>query len=232
MLWNVLFLLFSPWYLLLGRLLRDDRDRQILLLHQQLLIVQRRVGKRLSLSRGEKLTLVLGSLGMKTRQLLDSLVLIKPATLVGWHREIVRRHWTFPAGRRPGRPLISEEARRLVIRIARDNPRMGYTKLAGEMRKLGCAGFGRSTVARILQGTRPHSQATPRWRPELAAVPVPLRSVHLGQRLLHRHHGHAADLLPRLLPGDWHPADPPLGCLPLSGRSLGIATVPKPLRGQ
>jgi len=152
MLWNVLLLLFSPWYLLLSRLLRDDRDRQILLLHQQLLIAQRRAGKRFCLSRGEKLTLVLGSLGMKTRQLLDSLVLVKPATLVGWHREIVRRHWTtFRAGRRPGRPPISEEARRLLVRIARDNPRMGYTKLAGEMRKLGYADFGRSTVARILK---------------------------------------------------------------------------------
>ena len=151
MLWNVLLLLFSPWYLLLSRLLRDDRDRQILLLHQQLLIAQRRAGKRFCLSRGEKLTLVVGSLGMKTRQLLDSLVLIKPATLVGWHREIVRRHWTFRAGRRPGRPPISEEARRLLIRIARDNPGMGYTKLAGEMRKLGYADFGRSTVARILK---------------------------------------------------------------------------------
>ena len=151
MFWNVLFLLFSPWYLLLGRLLRDDRDRQILLLHQQLLIAQRRVGKRLSLSRGEKLTLVLGSLGMKTRQLLDSLVLIKPTTLVGWHREIVRRHWTFRSRPHRGRPPISEEAKALLIRIARDNPRMGYTKLAGEMRKLGYAGFGRSTVARILK---------------------------------------------------------------------------------
>jgi len=181
MLWNVLLLLFSPWYLLLSRLLRDDRDRQILLLHQQLLIAQRRAGKRFCLSQGEKLTLLLGSLGMKTRRLLDSLVLIKPATLVGWHREIVRRHWTFRAGRRPGRPPIPEEARRLLIRIARDNPRMGYTKLAGEMRKLGYAGFGRSTVVRILQATRPHSQATPRWRPELASVPAPLRALHLGQ---------------------------------------------------
>ena len=151
MLWNLCLLLFSPWYLLLGRLLRDDRDRQILLLHQQLLIAQRRVGKQLSLSRGEKLSLVLSSLGMKTRQLLDSLVLIKPTTLVGWHREIVRRHWTFRSRPRPGRPPISEEAKALLIRIARDNPRMGYTKLAGEMRKLGYAGFWRSTVARILK---------------------------------------------------------------------------------
>jgi hypothetical protein len=63
MVWNVLLLLFSPWYLLLGRLLRDDRDRQILLLHQQLLIAQRRLGKRPCLRRGEKLALVLGSLG-------------------------------------------------------------------------------------------------------------------------------------------------------------------------
>jgi len=175
MLWNLLFLLFSPWYLLLSRLLRDDRDRQILLLHQQLLIAQRRAGKRCCLSRGEKLTLVLGSLGMKTRQLLDSLVLIKPATLVGWHREIVRRHWTFRAGRRPGRPPISEEARTLLIRIARDNPRMGYTKLAGEMRKLGYAGFGRSTVARILK----QHGLTPKGR----------RSVGLGWLQFLRHYG-------------------------------------------
>ena len=151
MVWNVLLLLFSPWYLLLGRLLRDDRDRQILLLHQQLLIAQRRLGKRPCLRRGEKLALVLGSLGMKTRQLLDSLVLIKPTTVVGWHREIVRRHWTFRSRPRPGRPPISQQAKALLVRIARDNPRMGYTKLAGEMRKLGYAGFGRSTVARILR---------------------------------------------------------------------------------
>jgi len=100
---------------------------------------------------------------------------------VGWHREIVRRHWTFRAGRRPGRPPISEEARRLLIRIARDNPRMGYTKLAGEVRKLGYADFGRSTVARILKQHGLTPQATPRWRPELDSVPAPLRALHLGQ---------------------------------------------------
>ncbi len=88
---------------------------------------------------------------MKRQQLLSSLLVVKPATLIGWHRQIVRRHWTFRPKRKPGRPRADPEAEWLVLRIARENIDWGYTRIAGEVRKLGFAGLGRSTVERILR---------------------------------------------------------------------------------
>ena len=78
-------------------------------------------------------------------------MIVKPETLVRWHREIVRRHWRLRSRRRPGRPPVDPEAQRLVLRLARENPRRGYTKIAGEMRKLGFRRLGRTTVRRILR---------------------------------------------------------------------------------
>jgi putative transposase len=132
-------------------LLRDDRDRQVLALRQQVLILQRQLGKRPRLSRAEKLALLLACVRMKQTELLDCLMIVKPATLIGWHRQIVRRHWTFHPRRRPGRPRTDPQGEALVVRLARENTGWGCGKLAGEMRKLGFARFGRSTVQRILE---------------------------------------------------------------------------------
>ncbi len=51
------------------------------------------------------------------------LVLVKPATVVAWHRQRFRRHWTRLShqGRRPGRPRIGRELRRLIRKMAADN---------------------------------------------------------------------------------------------------------------
>jgi hypothetical protein len=51
-----------------------------------------------------------------------------PDTFLGWHRQLVRKRWTY-AGRRPGRPAVSEEIRELVLRLARENPRWGYKRI-------------------------------------------------------------------------------------------------------
>ena len=107
-----------------------------------------------------RLALPLTCSRMKKQQLLDCLMIVKPATLAGWHRQIVRRHWTFKQKRRPGRPRVEPEADRLVVQIARENLRWGYTKIAGEVRKLGFPTIGRATVERILKrhglAPRPH----------------------------------------------------------------------------
>jgi len=151
MFWHLLLILLSPLTTLCLRVLRDHRDREILALRQQVLILQRRLAKRPRLNRSERLALLLTFWGMKRRQLLASLMIVKPTTIVGWHRQIVRRHWTFRCKRKPGRPRIDPEAEHLVLRLARQNPHWGYTKIAGEVRKLGFTGLGRSTVARILK---------------------------------------------------------------------------------
>jgi len=78
-------------------------------------------------------------------------MVVRPATLIGWHRQIVRRHWTFKHQRRSGRPRTDPQAEQLVLRLVRENAGWGCGKIAGEMRKLGFARFGRSTVQRILE---------------------------------------------------------------------------------
>lgn len=54
-----------------------------------------------------------------------------------WHRELVRRKWTFRRRNHGGRPKLDDEIEVLIVRIARENPRMGYDKIQGELLKLG-----------------------------------------------------------------------------------------------
>jgi putative transposase len=90
---------------------------------------------------------------------------VRPDTLLHWHRELVRRRWTY-AGRRPGRPAVTDELRELVLRLARENSRWGYQRIVGELAGLGvqvCA----TTVAKILRqaGVPPAgARARPCWR--------------------------------------------------------------------
>jgi transposase InsO family protein len=74
---------------------------------------------------------------------------VRPDTLLGWHRRLVRRRWTY-ARRRPGRPPVSEEIRALVLRLARENPRWGYQRIVGELAGVG-VGVSATTVAKVLR---------------------------------------------------------------------------------
>ena len=151
MFWHLILVLFSPVYLVFALVFRDDRARLVVALYQQVLVLQRQLGKQPSLVKGERLALVLSGLLVGKTKLAEALMIVKPETLVRWHRAIVRRHWRLLSTRKPGRPPeITPETEQLVLRIARENRWMGYGKIAGEMRKLGFSRFGRTSVKRIL----------------------------------------------------------------------------------
>ena len=65
-------------------------------------------------------------------------LLFSPATLLRWHRELVRRHWSaFRLRPRRGRWPVPDEVLQLILRLARENPRWGDRRMQGELLKLG-----------------------------------------------------------------------------------------------
>jgi hypothetical protein len=92
-------------------------------------------------------------------------LIVTSQTLLRWHRELVRRKWTQPR-RAAGRPPAERRVRELVLRFARENPRWGYPRIAGELLKLGLR-VSPSTVGRILlaNGLGPAPRRSgPTWR--------------------------------------------------------------------
>jgi len=125
------------------RLAPDEKDLQIALLHQQLRALERKTNTKPRLSSPEKLMIValVTRLQRQTRQwqqrVREALVLVQPDTVLKWHRELVRRKWAFRQPDCGVRPRPDPDIETLIIRIARENPRMGYDKIQGELLKLG-----------------------------------------------------------------------------------------------
>src|SRR5918995_1595519 len=134
-------MLLAVFYFLLRRLVAlagaaEDRhnDIEILVLRHQLAVLQRRVG-RPRLRRRDRL--FMAALSRVLPRPRWSSFLVSPQTLLRWHRELVRRKWTFRRRSTGGRPPISEAVRDLILRMGRENPRWGCIRIRGELAKLG-----------------------------------------------------------------------------------------------
>jgi len=91
----------------------------------------------------------------------DALVIVKPATVVGWHRRAFRAFWTWKSRHRSGRPGIAPDVRRHVRRMVASNPTWGAPRIHGEVLKLGID-ISQRTVSRLMPRRRnPPSQT---WR--------------------------------------------------------------------
>ena len=96
-----------------------------------------------------------------------ALIIVKPETVVTWHRKGFRLFWRWRSRRRGGRPNVNEELRKLIRRMADENPRWGAPRIHGEVLKLGFE-VSERTVARQLQKTRRRGDPAGRWRTFLA----------------------------------------------------------------
>ncbi len=131
------------------------KDLEIVVLRHQLRMLERRL-PRPRLSRWERLTLALLATTLRhltsdARQRLSRcLVLVNPETVLRWHRDLVRRKWTFRRGGHAGRLPTDATLEALIVRLARENARWGYARIHGELGKLGHT-VGRSTIRAVLR---------------------------------------------------------------------------------
>ena len=158
-------MLFSLLYMVLRVVFRlapagdlRDREVEILVLRHQVKALQRKAG-RPKLRRRDRLFLAAAARRLPSWSCFS----VTPATLLAWHRELVKRKWTYRR-RRSGRPPLDPEISHLIVRMAKDNPRWGYMRIQGELRKLGIR-VGASSVKRLLARERlgPAPRRGPSW---------------------------------------------------------------------
>jgi putative transposase len=163
----------------IGRMSEQEKDLEILILRQQLAILQRKQEKPVKTNRTEKMMLAILTAKLKavtrwsTGQLGSILRIVQPETVLGWHRDLVRRKWSYAHRNQGGRPKMALELEHLILRLARENPRWGYGKIEGELLKLG-DGASRTAIRNVLKR---HN-----------IVPAPVRSGSIGWRRLMTHY--------------------------------------------
>jgi transposase InsO family protein len=126
-------------------------------------------GRRLQLNDPQRRRLAVLGQRLGRAVLRDVATLVTPDTILRWHRELIARKWTY-ARRRPGRPGVLAEIRRLVVRMATENPSWGYTRIQGALKNVGHR-VARSTIAAILkaEGIPPSGERSTSWRTFLRA---------------------------------------------------------------
>ena len=110
-------------------------DAELLVLRHENAVLRRQVS-RVRYQPADRLWLAALSRLIPSRQW-DDVFAVTPATLLAWHRRLVARKWDYTSRRRPGRPSTAAATRKLVIRIAADNPAWGHRRVQGELVKLG-----------------------------------------------------------------------------------------------
>jgi hypothetical protein len=128
-------------------------------LRDQLIVLQRTVRGRVQLTNGDRLFLVM--LYRWFPSVLGAITIIRPETLVRWHRAGFRRYWRWKSRSLGGRPKIDAELRALIRRMSAENPLWGAPRIHGELLKLGFEVAQSSVAKYMVKRCGPPSQG---WR--------------------------------------------------------------------
>jgi transposase len=140
----------------------DEKDVEIAVLRHQVAVLRRQVARpRFSPTHRAVLT-TLARLLPRERW---ATFLVTPATLMRWHRELVRRHWTYPRREKVALNALDAEVVALILRLARENSRWSYLRIVGELKKLGVV-VSATSVRNVLRRHRlipAPRQSGPTW---------------------------------------------------------------------
>src|SRR5262245_52727931 len=131
-----MFQLIFSLLLSLRSFLRTHAELQIeiVALRHQLSVLQRNVRRPKLRSADRWLWIVLARLWRNWR---SALLIVKPETVINWHRQGFRLYWAWKSRRRSGRPTIATEIRQLIRMMSEANPTWGAPRIHGELLKLG-----------------------------------------------------------------------------------------------
>jgi hypothetical protein len=214
LIWCALIGLFRP---------RAALEAEILVLRHQLNVLRRKSPKRLAFSNVDRL--VFAGLYHVAPGVLDALKILKPQTVIRWHRAGFRAYWRWKSRPRGGRPKTAADIRQLIREMSVANPLWGAPRIHGELLKLGID-VGQTTVAKYMaRRRRPPSQG---WKTFLRnhadgiasmdLFVVPTISFRLLYGFLILQHSRR-----QLVAGCDRTPERPLDC-PATDRSLRLAT--------
>ena len=141
-------------------------------LRHQLIVLRRKVQGRVRLTNSDRSFLI--QLYRWFPSILQVVTIIRPGTLVRWHRAGFRCYWRWKSRRRGGRPQIETDLRKLIRQMSMENPLWGAPRIHGELLKLGFDVAQSSVAKYMIKRRRPPSQG---WRtflrnhaPDIAAM--------------------------------------------------------------
>jgi putative transposase len=139
---------------------RAALELENLALRHQIGVLQRSAAKRPKLTSGDRLFWI--CLSHLWRDWRSALAIVKPETVLAWHRAGFRLFWTWKVRHgQPGRPIISREVRDLIRKMCRENPGWGAPRIHGELLKLGID-IAESSVSKYM--LRCHTPPSQTWR--------------------------------------------------------------------
>ena len=143
----------QPWQILLTALagwITRQQDAVIEYLHEENRVLKQQLGrKRLHLTDDQRRTLAVRGKAIGRQALGEVASIVTPDTILRSHRQLIAQKWTHPR-QSPGRRQIMRTIEELTVRMAKENPRWGYTRIQGALKNLGHR-VGRTTIANILK---------------------------------------------------------------------------------
>jgi len=135
---------------------RASLEAEILVLRHQLNVLRRKSPKRSTFGRIDRL--IFAGLYSLAPNLLSTLAIVRPETVIRWHRAGFRLYWRWKSKSSGGRPKLPADFRTLIRDISLANPLWGAPRIHGKLLKLGI-NIGQTTVAKyMVRNRRPPSQ--------------------------------------------------------------------------